>query len=140
MKHFHKLLGTEGERHAEAYLKKKGLLFVCRNFRVTPDVKSKEIDLIFQDQGEICFVEVKTMTEKSQAAYGAPAEKVTALKRRNIASAAAAFLRRYGDRFPDCTPRFDVVEVTFSSRAVRVCHIPHAFEVATGGFSKKKGF
>lgn len=135
MKRFHKLLGAEGERHAEDHLRKKGLLFVARNV----SLHRGEIDLIFLDGNTLAFVEVKTMTEESAREFGSPAEKITAQKRRHVTLAAAEFLRRHRNTFADVSVRFDVCEVLFSSREVRVSHLPNAFE-AESGFHKKKLF
>ncbi|MBQ2252771.1 MAG: YraN family protein [Clostridia bacterium] len=135
MQSFHKTLGAEGEKIAAEYLKQHGLVVAARNV-VTSHA---ELDLIAIDGDNVCFVEVKTMTEQSRAQFGDPAEKVTQEKRRRITLSAAEFLARNAARFSDMTPRFDVVEVTFTSRRVFVHHIKNAFE-AQSGFHKKKLF
>lgn len=135
MKRFHKLLGQEGERYAEEYLKKCGYTFVARNFRA----KHAEIDLIFTHETDLVFVEVKTMTEQSQALFGAPSQKVDRNKRRRNSLAAAIFLQKHRATFSDFTPRFDVMEVTVCARELKFSHIKHAFP-AEFGFQKKKLF
>ena len=58
----HKLLGRWGERQAEKFLKKKGLVRLARNFFC----KTGEIDLIMADtDGSIVFVEVKTRADEN---------------------------------------------------------------------------
>ena len=52
------LLGKEGERIAEEYLKKKGYRLVERNYRCA----AGELDLIVLDRRVVVFVEVKTRT------------------------------------------------------------------------------
>jgi hypothetical protein len=52
------LLGKEGERLAEVYLKKKGYKLVERNYRCA----AGELDLIVLDRRVVVFVEVKTRT------------------------------------------------------------------------------
>lgn len=135
MKSFHKLLGQEGERIAERYLKAQGLVPVLKNARQTRG----EIDLIFSDDEHLIFVEVKTMTEKSTAFFGTPSLKVDREKRRRITLAAAEFLHRNAPFFQHLYPRFDVVEVTLSETGAKINHIPNAFE-AEDGFHKKKLF
>ena len=135
MQSFHKTLGAEGEKIAAEYLRQHGLVLAARNV-VTSHA---ELDLIALDGDDLCFVEVKTMTEQSRAQFGDPAKKVTEEKQRRITLAAAEFLAKNAHRFPDKTPRFDVVEVTFTSRKVLAHHIKDAFE-AQSGFHKKKLF
>ena len=135
MKRFHKLLGQEGERHAEAFLRKKGYVFVARNFRA----KHAEIDLIFTHADRLIFAEVKTMTEKSEALFGSPSQTIDRNKRRRNSLAAAEFLARHKETFANLTPQFDVLEVTFFSKKVEISHIENAFP-AEFGFQKKKLF
>ncbi len=135
MKRFHKLLGQEGERHAEEFLRRKGYTFVARNYRA----KRGEIDLIFTQEDSLVFAEVKTMTEKSEALLGSPAQKIDRSKRRRNSLAAAEFLNTYRETFAPFTPRFDVLEVTFYSKKVEISHTTDAFP-AEFGFTKKKLF
>jgi putative endonuclease len=81
-----------------------------------------EIDIIARDGPIVVFVEVKTRT---QAAYGCPAEAVTAKKRGRIARVASLFLARSGWGERAC--RFDVVEVVPVGAGFKVRHIPDAF-------------
>ncbi|MFA4829490.1 MAG: YraN family protein, partial [Thermodesulfovibrionales bacterium] len=56
-----KLLGSEGEDLAAAFLKGKGYKIISRNYK-TP---IGEVDIIAEDKGTIVFVEVKTRTNDS---------------------------------------------------------------------------
>lgn len=135
MKRFHKFLGKEGERHAENYLRRLGYLFVCRNY----SCKRGEIDLVFLDGEDLVFAEVKTMSEKTEAFYGAPGEKVTRQKQEHLTLAAAHFLAKHPKLSAEHYPRFDVLEVTFRASGPVVFHTKNAFE-ARCGFVRKKLF
>ena len=80
-------LGQRWERLAEARLISAGYAVRERNFRG----RSAEIDLIAEEAGDLCFVEVKGRTGPG---FGAPEEAVTAEKQRRIARAAQEYLIR----------------------------------------------
>jgi putative endonuclease len=94
------------------------MAIVARGFRA----RYGEIDVIARDGPVVVFIEVKTRTH---AAYGCPAEAVTAKKRGRIARVASLFLSRSGWGERAC--RFDVVEVVPDGGRFRVRHIPDAF-------------
>ena len=95
-------LGAAGEKAAEQALLRTGCEILGRNVR-TP---FGEIDLLALDEdGVLCFVEVKTRTGD---AFGHPAEAVTASKRSHLKRAAQAILQ---ERHWDGPCRFDVVAV-----------------------------
>lgn len=71
---YKKLLGREGEKLTEKYLKKRGYKILARNY-VTP---FGEADIIAEKDGETVFVEVKT---RSGNGFGTPAEAVGRKKR-----------------------------------------------------------
>jgi putative endonuclease len=79
------LLGQEGERLAEQYLKRKGYKVVERNYRCL----SGEVDLIVLDQRVIVFVEVKTRTDDR---FGTPFDAVEMRKQQKMIRAAQFFL------------------------------------------------
>lgn len=114
-------VGERGERHAAAFLRRKGYEIVACNYHT----QYGEIDLICADARYIAFVEVKT---RSSAKFGAPREAVTAAKQRKIILSAERWLLQHPT---ELQPRFDVVEVLVSSdyTTCRVNHIPDAFEV-----------
>jgi len=117
-------LGRIGEDAAAAMLERAGLSIIERRFRL----RRSEIDLIAIDGEFVVFVEVKT---RSGDGYGAPAESVTAAKRRKIVRGALAFLARRG--WLDRLCRFDVVEVEAAGgRVLTVRHIDDAFRPEPG--------
>ncbi|MDO5784194.1 MAG: YraN family protein [Eubacteriales bacterium] len=113
--------GERGERHAEAFLRRKGYNIVACNYRT----QYGEIDLICADAQYLAFVEVKT---RSSTKFGAPCEAVTAAKQRKIILSAQRWLLHHPT---ELQPRFDVVEVLVSPdyTTCRINHIPDAFEV-----------
>jgi putative endonuclease len=96
-------LGQTWESLAERRLAAAGYVIRERNYRGL----SGEIDLVAEDAGVLCFVEVKG---KSGVGFGSPEEAVTLGKQRRIARVALDYLRRR--RLAPSTPcRFDVVAV-----------------------------
>jgi putative endonuclease len=115
-----KLLGEEGERVAERYLKKKGYVLVEKNYRC----HGGELDLIVLDRRVVVFVEVKTRTGRG---FGSPFEAVEARKQKRMIRAAQFFLTQKGLHQRDA--RFDVVGVSWPGRDPVVEHIENAFEL-----------
>jgi putative endonuclease len=97
-----RVLGEQGERLAEDFLRKLGCKILRRNWRT----RLGEIDLIARDGDEIVFVEVKL---RSTADWGEPQEAVHPGKIRSICLAANEFADR--NRLHGYTLRFDVVSV-----------------------------
>lgn len=95
-------VGDDWERLAEKRLKAAGYRVIERNFRAKPG----EVDLVAEENGVICFVEVKG---RRGSGFGLPAEAVTAEKQRRIFRAAEAWLAR--ERRGEAPCRFDVVSV-----------------------------
>jgi putative endonuclease len=95
-------LGVLGEEVAFHYLRSRGYRVLLRNYRCL----FGEIDLVACDGDVLVFVEVKTRTDDSM---GAPAEAVTAHKRRQITRSANHYLKSRGQTEATC--RFDVVSV-----------------------------
>ena len=83
----------------------------------------REIDLIAEENGVLCFIEVKG---RRGTGFGTPAEAVTLEKQRRIARAAEEYLaaRRLGS--PPC--RFDVVAILESEGGTEVTILRDAFE------------
>ena len=118
-------LALEGERAAEAVLRRAGLAVLERRFRV----RLGEIDLIARHGDLLVFVEVKT---RRSTTYGSPAEAVSPLKQRRIARVAELYLQRTRRGSSRC--RFDVVEVYAGPRGIeRVEHIRDAFRLWSTG-------
>jgi len=115
------LLGKEGERVAEQYLKKKGYKVVERNYRCA----GGELDLIVLDRRVVVFVEVKTRTGHG---FGTPLEAVEFRKQRKMIQAAQFFLT--AKRLHQRDARFDVVGVSWPGGEPLVEHIENAFELS----------
>lgn len=115
------LLGKEGERVAERYLRKKGYTLVERNYRCPLG----ELDLIVLDRRVIVFVEVKTRTGHG---FGTPLEAVEFRKQRKMIQAAQFFLAE--KKLQQRDARFDVVGVSWPGGEPVVEHIENAFELS----------
>ena len=114
------LLGREGERIAERFLKKKGYKLVERNYRCA----AGELDLIVLDRRVIVFVEVKTRTGSG---YGTPLEAVELRKQQKMIHAAQFFLN--AKKLSQREARFDVVGISWPGADPVVEHIENAFEL-----------
>jgi putative endonuclease len=102
--------GWDWERIAERALVREGYRIVARNF--VSRARDGEIDLVAEENGVLCFVEVKG---RRSVAFGSAAEAVTAEKERRLIRAARAWLARRRGAAPEC--RFDVVCVDESGEA-----------------------
>lgn len=114
------VLGKEGERIAERYLKKKGFTLLERNYRCPVG----ELDLIVQDRRVVVFVEVKT---RSDHRFGTPLESVQQRKQDKMIKAALYFLSQR--RLHQSEARFDVVGISFEGGEPTVEHIENAFDL-----------
>src|SRR3954464_4426820 len=110
--------GYDWERTAERALVAAGYRILDRNFRS----RGGELDLVAEENGVVCFVEVKG---RRSTAFGTPADAVTAQKQRRVIGAARAWLARSSARGRDC--RFDVVCVSESGDKPTVDIIRDAF-------------
>ncbi len=115
------VLGREGERVAEQFLKQKGFKIVERNYRCA----AGELDLVVLDKRVVVFVEVKTRTGLG---FGTPLEAVAYHKQQKMIQAAQYFLSEKGLHQRDA--RFDVVGVSWPGREPVVEHIENAFDLA----------
>lgn len=98
-------LGRLGEDLAALCLAGKGYCIIERNYRC----KSGEIDIIAEGRDGLHFVEVKTRTS---AAYGAPAESITAKKQQNLRRAAGTYLAHTAEKQRNLENiQFDAVEI-----------------------------
>ena len=114
------ILGKEGERIAEIFLRKKGYKLVERNYRCA----AGELDLIMLDRRVIVFVEVKTRTGTG---YGTPLEAVEVRKQQKMIYAAQFFLS--AKKLSQREARFDVVGISWTGVQPSVEHIENAFEL-----------
>jgi putative endonuclease len=112
-------LGAEGERAAEAFVRRQRYTIVARNYRCPHG----EIDLIALDGGVVVFIEVKT---RAHAGSGAPLEAVSLPKQQQIARAAQYYVNVH--RLHDRAARFDVVGVTWESGEPRCELVRNAFD------------
>lgn len=85
-----KLLGTIGEDLAESMLFADGYTILARNFTAP----CGEIDIICQNEDELCFVEVKTRTCD---VFGEPEEAVDDLKQYRIRKTAEYYISTHYD-------------------------------------------
>ena len=94
--------GKRAEALAEKYLKSRGLVLECRNFRA----KTGEIDLIMSQGDLLIFIEVRYRINPN---FGSGADSVSYQKRRKIARTAELYLQKSGLRWKRY--RFDVVSI-----------------------------
>jgi putative endonuclease len=114
------ILGKEGERVAELFLKKKGYKLVERNYRCA----AGELDLVMLDQRVIVFVEVKTRRGNG---YGTPLEAVESRKQQKMIYAGQFFLN--AKKLSQREARFDVVGISWPGPQPLIEHIENAFEL-----------
>ncbi|MBI4517479.1 MAG: YraN family protein [Deltaproteobacteria bacterium] len=114
------LLGAEGERAAEQFLRRHHYRILQRNYRCA----AGEIDLVALDRTTVVFVEVKTRTQES---FGNPLEAVDQRKQRQMVRAARYFLSEH--RLHERAVRFDVVGVWWEGERVTCELVQHAFEL-----------
>jgi len=93
--------GQFAEDEACKYLLQQGMRFIMRNYRC----RMGEIDLIFRDETDVVFVEVRY---RKSAHFGDGAESVNYFKQQKLIRAAALYIQRYSVALP-C--RFDVISV-----------------------------
>lgn len=108
-----KKLGKKGERAARSYLKRGGWKIIARNY----ENPFGEVDIIAKKGDTLAFIEVKTRLTDS---FGSPSEAVTPQRQQRYIRAANYF---FVNAEPDCTVRFDVIEV-FGDK---INHIENAF-------------
>lgn len=112
--------GDDAEDAACAFLERKGIRVVERNFRAS----GGEIDIVARQGDDLVFVEVR-FREDEEA--GAPEETVNLVKRRKVAAAA----RQYVSAVPSASwreARFDVIAVVGSGPGAVIRHYPAAFD------------
>ena len=116
----HLRFGARGERIARTILERSGMEYLTRNFRCN----GGEIDLIFRDEGQLCFIEVKTR----HRSLFAPETAVTREKKARISKAALRYIRLCG--LKGVKTRCDIVEVIFDGdKLSEVHHYRNAFQL-----------
>ena len=111
-----RIIGQQAEHLAEAFLKRKGIGIIARNYHC----RQGELDLIGWDGEALVFVEVKAREDEG---CGYPGESLTYWKQRRICHAATVFCLKEGIS-QDTSVRFDVVEIMGN----RIRHTKNAFE------------
>ena len=96
--------GAWAEDMALAFVVKRGLLEVARNFRCRYD----EIDLILNDGDTLVFLEVRY---RAAGVLVSATESISAAKQRRLLASAGYYLQRRGDS-DLCQCRFDVLAVS----------------------------
>lgn len=97
--------GAEAETRAKNYLSKQGLTFVEQNYLVPP---LGEIDLIFKEQNQWVFVEVKYRKNKSR---GCAAESFTSSKRSKMIRAIMCYLQKLNLNLHHTDLRIDIIAI-----------------------------
>ena len=99
----HNNLGKLGESIARDFLISKGMIIREQNWRFN----HLEIDIIAEEDGYLCFIEVKYRESDTN---GFPEEAVDYRKAKRITRSAIFYMTRHG--IPDDYPvRFDVVAI-----------------------------
>lgn len=113
-------LGRWGQNKAEAFLKRRRLRTLARNFAFS----GGELDLVMrEDDGTIVFIEVKTRRNET---YMPALAAVNAKKRRHIIRTAKCFLKQL--KISDRPFRFDIVTVILGDGGKpKIQHYPSAF-------------
>lgn len=94
--------GQRAERLAAAFLERAGYRVLERNYRC----RLGEIDLVAEEKGVLCFVEVRSLASLT---HGHPLETVGGAKRARLIRAARHYLAARGGAEREM--RFDVVAV-----------------------------
>jgi putative endonuclease len=95
-------IGHRGEDAAAAYLERRGMQVIERNWRNGRG----EIDIVALDADVLVLCEVKT---RATASAGTPEEAVSAAKRRRLSRLAEAYVATAG--LGPCNVRFDVISI-----------------------------
>ena len=91
--------GADAEAMAAAFIERKGLKVVARNYRC----RLGEIDLVARDGPTTVFIEVR---QRASSAFGGARASITAAKRQRLLKAARYYLSRLAT-LPRC--RFDAL-------------------------------
>ncbi len=121
----HLAAGRWGEQQAVRFLKSKGFKILGERVRAG---KHDELDIIAQDRTSLVFIEVKTRRNET---FGRPFAAVGKEKRRRLARAAVAYLKKQNTE-PEYI-RFDVVEVVGEpgGNPPEIRHIENAFPLGS---------
>lgn len=109
-----KKLGHQGELLAKNHLLNIGYQYITSNYHS----HFGEIDLIFKDQNQTVFVEVKT---RSRLSHGVPEEAVTPKKLKAIIKTSQVFLAKYPKFGSDY--RIDVIAIDTTAATPQINHL-----------------
>ena len=112
--------GKEAEDRAVRFLKSQGYKVARLNYKT----KFSEIDIIAEDKGVICFIEVKA---RHSRLFGEPSEAVSSVKQRQISKAAICYLKE--NNLLERSARFDVVTLLYEKDLPEIDLIKDAFEL-----------
>ncbi|WP_408635047.1 YraN family protein [Paenibacillus phocaensis] len=113
--------GRKAEQVACEHLLSQGFILLEQNWRC----RTGEIDIIARQGNTLVIVEVRSRSQQA-AAFGTPAESITARKIKQVRDTAAVYLHRTGQS--DANIRFDVIAVTFGrDMETTLEHIEAAF-------------
>jgi len=118
MKRENQILGAEGEKIAENFLKQKGYRILSRNWKC----KLGELDIVaaknegkfFKKIKTIVFVEVKTIDQRDAQFVGQAEENVNYFKQEHLIASAQCYLK--ANRISPKIPwQIDVVAIEFDA-------------------------
>lgn len=112
--------GKQAEKTAAEFLKANGYKILQCNYRN----KFGEIDIIAQDKGTICFVEVKA---RHSLNLGFPEEAVFSKKQSRICKVAIYYLK--ANNLLEHLSRFDVLTLLYTDDLPKISLIKDAFEL-----------
>lgn len=115
--------GRLAEIAALNFLKAQGYKILQCNYKT----KFSEIDIIAEDKGTICFVEVKA---RHSLDFGSPQEAVSVRKQRQISKSAVYYLKT--NNFLERLSRFDVLTLLYTDDQPEISLIRDAFELSAG--------
>lgn len=114
--------GKLAEIAAVDFLKANGYKIRHCNYKT----KFSEIDIIAEDKGTVCFVEVKA---RHSLDFGDPLEAVSAKKQRQISKSAVYYLKT--NNLLERLSRFDVLTLLYTDDHPKITLIKNAFELST---------
>ena len=116
-----RLRGRWGEALAAEFLRQKGYRIIAAGWRC----RFGELDLVAEQGGFLCFVEVKL---RGNERFGAGAEQVDRRKQQRLRTTAELYLQQHPSLIQ---PRFDVVEILapqgMATKRPRIRQIENAF-------------
>ncbi len=116
--------GRLGEQEAVSYLKKNGYRIVARNFKNYLG----EIDIVAEDDGVVCFIEVRT--RRGGVTHEDALSSVNYAKQRRLSKLALSYIQK--NKLFERRARFDVISVCMNSKRSDILLIKGAFGDSRG--------